>query len=326
MVTGRPMQTTPHTLFIRGIYNAHRALAQTGCVLTIGNFDGVHLGHQAVLAQVRAQALKLQVPAVAMTFEPQPQELFAPMQAPARLTNLREKHVALAAQQLDYHLVERFDASFAAQDPHAFIEHTLVGRLGVKFLVVGDDFRFGRGRTGDFNMLQQAGQQFGFAVVDTQSYRQAQTRVSSTAIRAALTAHQFTEAAAMLGRPFMLCGRVVHGEKRGRELGFPTANIMLKRLHSPLRGVYAVRVHGITHHGRAQSHYGVANIGPRPTVNGTRAQIEVHVFDFDDNLYGRQLQIEPIGFVRAEQKFESLTALQAQIKRDVEVAQAAAKR
>ncbi|MRJ41260.1 MULTISPECIES: bifunctional riboflavin kinase/FAD synthetase [Idiomarina] len=299
---------------IRGIHNIRSI--HRGCVLTIGNFDGVHLGHQAVLAQVKQQAQERGVAATVMTFEPQPQELFQPDKAPARLTNLREKHQALRAQGIDRHIVIEFNRKFANMPAADFIEQVLVAKLGVKFLVVGDDFRFGHGRTGDFAMLQRAGAEFGFAVVDTQSYRQQQQRVSSTAIRQALTVGDFAAAEAMLGRPFAFAGRVVHGEKKGRTIGFPTANLQLKRLHSPLRGVFAVQVQ--TNDGKM--HAGVANIGRRPTLNGERVQLEVHLFDFTGDLYGQQLQVVPRHFIRAEQKFADFAALQQQIERDARAA------
>jgi riboflavin kinase/FMN adenylyltransferase len=301
---------------IRGIHNIrpqHR-----GCVLTIGNFDGVHLGHQAVLAQVKAQALARGVPATVMTFEPQPQELFQPDKAPARLTNFREKHMALRQQGIDRHIVIEFNRKFSNLPAREFIERVLVDMLGVQFLVVGDDFRFGHGREGDFAMLQRAGAELGFEVVDTQSYRQQQQRVSSTAIRQCLSDGDFTQAAAMLGRPYAFGGRVVHGEKKGRTIGFPTANIQLKRLRSPLQGVFAVQVQ--TNDGKM--HAGVANIGRRPTLNGERVQLEVHLFDFAGDLYGQQLRVVPTHFIRAEQKFANFAQLQQQIADDAEKAKA----
>lgn len=301
---------------IRGIHNIrpeHR-----GCVLTIGNFDGVHLGHQAVLAQVKAQARGRGVPATVMTFEPQPQELFQPDKAPARLTNLREKHSALRALVIDRHIVLEFNPKFASYPADEFIEQVLVDRLGVQFLVVGDDFRFGRGRAGDFAMLTEAGQRHGFAVVDTHSYRQQQQRVSSTAIRAALAAGDFALAETMLGRPFAFSGRVAHGEKKGRTIGFPTANLALKRLHSPLQGVFSAAV--TIADGRVFD--AVVNIGRRPTLNGQRVQLEAHLFDFAGDLYGQQLQVQPRHFIRAEQKFASFTELQRQIVLDAERAKA----
>lgn len=299
---------------IRGIHNIrpkHR-----GCVLTIGNFDGVHLGHQAVLAQVKAQALARGVPATVMTFEPQPQELFQPDKAPARLTNFREKHMALREQGIDRHIVIEFNRKFSNLPAREFIERVLVEMLGVQFLVVGDDFRFGHGREGDFAMLQRAGAELGFEVVDTQSYRQQQQRVSSTAIRQCLSNGDFTQAAAMLGRPYAFQGRVVHGEKKGRTIGFPTANIQLKRLHSPLQGVFAVQVQC----NDGKMHAGVANIGRRPTLNGERVQLEVHLFDFIGDLYGQQLRVVPTHFIRAEQKFADFAQLQQQIAADAEKA------
>ncbi|OZB06298.1 MAG: riboflavin biosynthesis protein RibF [Idiomarina sp. 34-48-12] len=299
---------------IRGIHNIrpkHR-----GCVLTIGNFDGVHLGHQAVLAQVKAQALARGVPATVMTFEPQPQELFQPDKAPARLTNFREKHMALREQGIDRHIVIEFNRKFSNLPAREFIERVLVEMLGVQFLVVGDDFRFGHGREGDFAMLQRAGAELGFEVVDTQSYRQQQQRVSSTAIRQCLSDGDFTHAAAMLGRPYAFEGRVVHGEKKGRTIGFPTANIQLKRLHSPLQGVFAVQVQC----NDGKMHAGVANIGRRPTLNGERVQLEVHLFDFAGDLYGQQLRVMPTHFIRAEKKFADFAQLQQQIAADAEKA------
>lgn len=225
---------------IRGTHNLRAQ--HRGCVLTIGNFDGVHRGHQAVLKQVRAKAQALGVPAAVMTFEPQPQELFQPEKAPARLTNWREKYLALRDQGIDRHIVIEFNKKFASQPAREFIEKTLVEKLGVKFLVVGDDFRFGFKREGDFELLQKAGKELGFEVVDTRSYRQQEQRVSSTAIRQALDEGDFDNAEAMLGRPYQMRGKVVHGRKNGRTIGFPTANIPLKRLKSPLHGVFAVTV------------------------------------------------------------------------------------
>lgn len=225
---------------IRGTHNLRAE--HRGCVLTIGNFDGVHLGHQAVLQQVRTKAQALGVASAVMTFEPQPQELFQPDEAPARLTNWREKFLALRAQDVDRHIVIEFNKKFASQPAREFIEKTLVDKLGVKFLVVGDDFRFGYKREGDFALLKKAGNELGFEVVDTRSYRQQQQRVSSTAIRQALEQGDFEQAEAMLGRPYQMQGKVVHGRKNGRTIGFPTANIPLKRLKSPLHGVFAVTV------------------------------------------------------------------------------------
>ena len=311
---------------IRGIHNLRSE--HHGCVLTIGNFDGVHLGHQAVLAQVKAQARALGVAAAVMTFEPQPQEIFQPEKAPARLTNWREKYLALRDQQIDRHLVIEFNRKFASQPPIEFIENVLVEKLGVKFLVVGDDFRFGYKREGDFALLQREGKRLGFEVVDTRSYRQQQLRVSSTAIRAALAEGDFERAESMLGRPYQMMGKVVHGRKNGRTIGFPTANIPLKRLKSPLHGVFAVKINvgralGATTNSRAEGTYhGVANLGTRPTLNGDEVQLEVHLFDFSGNLYGQHATVTPVAKLRSEQRFASLEHLKQQIEKDAARARA----
>ncbi|WP_272977888.1 MULTISPECIES: bifunctional riboflavin kinase/FAD synthetase [Idiomarina] len=311
---------------IRGIHNLRSE--HHGCVLTIGNFDGVHLGHQAVLAQVKAQARALGVAAAVMTFEPQPQEIFQPEKAPARLTNWREKYLALRDQQIDRHLVIEFNRKFASQPPIEFIENVLVEKLGVKFLVVGDDFRFGYKREGDFALLQREGKRLGFEVVDTRSYRQQQQRVSSTAIRAALAEGDFERAESMLGRPYQMMGKIVHGRKNGRTIGFPTANIPLKRLKSPLHGVFAVKINvgralGATTNSRAEGTYhGVANLGTRPTLNGDEVQLEVHLFDFSGNLYGQHATVTPVAKLRSEQRFASLEHLKQQIEKDAARARA----
>ncbi|EKE80834.1 bifunctional riboflavin kinase/FAD synthetase [Idiomarina xiamenensis] len=299
--------------FIRGIHNLrprHR-----GCVLTIGNFDGVHLGHQAVLARVLQQAQQRQLTAAVMTFEPQPLELFQPQQAPARLTNWREKYQALAATGIQRHIGIEFNRRFAAQPAQQFIDDVLRDKLAVEFLVVGDDFRFGRGREGDFALLQRAGQQYGFDVVDTHSFRQQQQRVSSTAIRQALASADFDSAAAMLGRPYSLSGRVIHGRKNGRKIGFPTANVPLKRLKSPLHGVYAVTVELA-----GQTYRGVANVGKRPTLNGQDMQLEVHLFDFTGDIYGQRVTVTALAKIRDERRFESLQQLAEQISKDAQQA------
>ena len=311
---------------IRGIHNLRSE--HHGCVLTIGNFDGVHLGHQAVLAQVKAQARALGVAAAVMTFEPQPQEIFQPEKAPARLTNWREKYLALRDQQIDRHLVIEFNRKFASQPPIEFIENVLVEKLGVKFLVVGDDFRFGYKREGDFALLQREGKRLGFEVVDTRSYRQQQLRVSSTAIRAARAEGDFERAESMLGRPYQMMGKIVHGRKNGRTIGFPTANIPLKRLKSPLHGVFAVKINvgralGATTNSRAEGTYhGVANLGTRPTLNGDEVQLEVHLFDFSGNLYGQHATVTPVAKLRSEQRFASLEHLKQQIEKDAARARA----
>ncbi|MDR9831140.1 bifunctional riboflavin kinase/FAD synthetase [Vibrio sp. FNV 38] len=299
---------------IRGIHNI--SSQHHGCVLTIGNFDGVHLGHQMVLEQVIAQAKLLGLPSTVMTFEPQPLELFAKDKAPARLTRLRDKYVQLNKLDVDRLLCVNFNRHFADLSATSFIEELLVNKLGVKFLVVGDDFSFGKGRQGDFKMLQQAGYDYGFEVVSTQSFCLQEQRVSSTAIRQALAANDLTSAKTMLGRDYSISGRVSHGRKLGRTIGFPTANIPLKRCVSPVSGVYVVEVHGVAHSPIG----GVANIGQRPTVNGVRQQLEVHLFDFHANLYGKQLEVSLLHKLRDEKKFDSFDLLKQQIELDAEAA------
>ncbi|KJY83706.1 FMN adenylyltransferase [Vibrio galatheae] len=299
---------------IRGIHNIKSH--HKGCVLTIGNFDGVHLGHQEVLRQVSEQAELLGLPSTVMTFDPQPLELFAKDKAPARLTRLRDKFVQLSKLNIERLLCVNFNHQFANQSADEFISDLLVKRLGVKFLVVGDDFCFGRGRTGNFAMLQQAGQKYGFTVVSTQSFCLQQLRVSSTAIREALAQDNLALAAEMLGRDYSISGRVSHGRKLGRTIGFPTANIPLKRCVSPVSGVYTVQALGLGD----EPVGGVANIGNRPTVNGVRQQLEVHLFDFKANLYGKQLEIVLLDKIRDEHKFESFEALKQQIELDAEAA------
>jgi len=296
---------------IRGLHNLRPR--HQGCVLTIGKFDGVHKGHKAVLANVLDKARELALPATVMVFEPQPEEVFAPDKAPARLSTLSEKYRLLDAAGIDRLLCVRFNHDFASQSPDTFIQDLLVNKLGVRFLVVGDDFRFGKGRQGDFEMLKQAGQQYGFEVVSTQSYRLDDDRISSTAVRNALETGDFAKAESMLGRPFNVQGRVVHGEKKGRTIGFPTANVLLKRFRTPIKGVFAVTV---TLDQRTFN--GVANVGRRPTLNGQRTQLEVHLFDFNGDLYGQPIVVVPRKKLRDEHKFESFDALKQQIQVDAE--------
>jgi len=299
---------------IRGIHNIKPE--HHGSVLTIGNFDGVHLGHQAVLRQVLAKARALGWPATVMSFEPQPMELFAGDKAPARLTRFRDKYLQLKQVGVERLLCVNFNAHFAKMSAQDFVRRLLVEQLGVKFLVVGDDFRFGKGRCGDFAMLVAAGKEYGFTVVSTQSFCVSEQRVSSTAIRQALASDNLQQAESMLGRPYSISGRVSHGRKLGRTIGFPTANVPLKRRVSPVSGVYAVEVFGVN----GTPIPGVANVGHRPTVNGVRQQLEVHLFDFQSDLYGRQIEVVLHYKLRDEIKFESFDALKAQIERDAQTA------
>ncbi len=294
---------------IRGIHNLRPEHA--GCVLTIGNFDGVHRGHQSVLRQLQLKAKELGLPSCVMVFEPQPLEFFSPSTAPARISRLRDKYHAMESLGIDRLICVKFDRHFAQLSADDFIKHVLVGKLNVRFLVVGDDFRFGIKRCGDFSLLCQAGEKYGFQVLSTDTLLHDEQRVSSTLLREALKAGNMDHVRRMLGQPYTIHGRVAHGAKLGRTIGFPTANIHLKRLVVPLQGVFAVIVDVDN-----QKYTAVANIGFRPTVNGTRSQLEVHLFDFNGNLYGKRLQIEVCHKLRDEQKFESFAALQAQITED----------
>ena len=294
---------------IRGIHNLRAE--HVGCVLTIGNFDGVHRGHQAVLSRLQEQAAQLGLPSCVMVFEQQPLEFFAGDKAPARLSRLRDKYEAIAALNIDRLLCVKFDHAFSELTAADFIEQILVRKLAVRFLVIGDDFRFGLQRRGDFALLVEAGRQYGFQVLSTDTLLHDQQRVSSTLLREALREGRLEDVTQMLGHPYTITGRVAHGAKLGRTIGFPTANIHLKRLVVPVQGVYAVQVLIAD-----AIHFGVANIGFRPTVNGTRSQLEVHIFDFKGDLYGKQLQIQVCHKLRDEQKFPSFPALQTQITMD----------
>jgi riboflavin kinase/FMN adenylyltransferase len=295
----------------------HLALPESGCVATIGNFDGVHLGHRAVIDSLAAQGGRLGLPVAVVLFEPQAREFFAPEQAPARLTRLREKLVQLRSSPVDIVLLLRFDGRLAQTEPETFIQRILVQGLRVKHLVVGDDFRFGQARAGDFALLRKAGASLGFQVEDTPSVLVAGERASSTLVREALAAGDLARAERFLGRPYSMTGRVRAGAKLGREWGFPTANIVLEREKTPLQGVFAVTMTGFS----AAPWAGVANLGSRPTVDGSRRmQLETHLFDFADDLYGRLVEVHFHRKLRDEQRFESLAALREQIAKDADAA------
>lgn len=298
---------------IRGIHNINST--HYGCALTIGKFDGVHKGHQAVLSKLIDKARGLGVPSAVMVFEPQPEEIFAPERAPARLSRLRDKYEALKRLGIDRLLCVKFSREFAAQSPQAFVHDLLIAKLGVKFLVVGDDFKFGFQRAGDFGYLKRAAVEFGFEVVSTQSFRLDNNRISSTAVRIALSAGNFATASSMIGKPYTISGKVVHGEKNGRTIGFPTANVLLKRHNTPLHGVFAVKVNIDT-----GVYSGVANLGSRPTLNGQQLQLETHLFDYTGDLYGKRIQVEFIAKIRDEAKFESFAELKQQIELDAKQA------
>lgn len=296
---------------IRGLHNLRAA--HRGCVATIGNFDGVHLGHQAVLGQLSEQAARMHVPSTVITFEPQPLEYFAPDKAPARLTRFREKFEALRRFNVDRLLVLPFNRKLAQWTAQEFIQRVLVAGLQVRYLVVGDDFRFGRGRSGDFALLQQAGRQHGFEVVNLHSFCSNGQRVSSTRIREAMQRGDLAGAAQLLGRQYRMSGRVAHGDKIGRQLGYPTANIHIRRKTTPLHGIFVVEVFGLP----GEPLPGVASLGTRPTVNGKKMLLEVYLFDFAQDIYGRHLQVGFLHKLRDELRFTSLDALKMQIDKDV---------
>ena len=296
---------------IRGL-SALPAFPQ-GCVVTLGNFDGVHLGHQAVLRQAAAQAREFGLPLVVLIFEPLPREFFAPHAPVARLTRLRER-VAFIQELgiVDVLLVHPFNTAFAQLPAETFIKRVLVDALHARHIVIGDDFRFGQGRQGDFALLKQLGARFDFSVQAAATWELDGERVSSTRIRRHLAERDVAGAARLLGRPFTLCGRVIHGDKRGRQLGFPTANVALHRRLSPLRGVFAVTA--TLPDGTVVD--GVANVGTRPTVDGQDARLEVHLFDFDRDIYGKLVRVAFLHPLRDEQKFNALEELIAQITKD----------
>ncbi len=301
---------------VRGIHNIRPE--DHGCVLTIGNFDGVHLGHQQIIQALVTEAKALKSVSAVLVFEPQPQELFSPDNAPARLCRLRDKYQLLKKLGVQRMICVNFSHKFAQQGAKQFIEHLLVAKLGIKRLIVGDDFHFGKNRAGNFAMLCQAGKKYHFSVSDTASYRVAGSRISSTAIRQALENDDLVEAKQMLGREYSIIGKVFHGDKRGRQLGFPTANVLLKRCVSPVNGVFAVKV--LTPQG---PFFGVANIGERPTISGKRQQLEVHIFDFNHCLYGQVIEVIIKKKLRGIMKFNSLDSLKKQIKFDSEQARLA---
>jgi len=300
---------------VRGLHNAR---PEDGCALTIGNFDGVHRGHAALLARLDDEARARRLPPVLLTFEPHPVEVLAPRQAPPRLTPFRQKVALLAGYPLQRVVCARFDRGLAAMPPDAFIREVLCGRLAVRHLLVGDDFRFGHRGAGDFQTLRAAANAGHFTLSRLDTRHDGGERISSTRVRGCLAAGDLRGAAALLGRPFSVCGRVAHGQRLGRRIGFPTANFPVRRGTAPLAGVFAVHLDDDAG-GRLE---GVANVGRRPTVGGAEERVEVHVLDFDGDLYGRHFEVRFLERLREERRFENLEALKAQIARDVEAGRA----
>lgn len=298
--------------FIRGLYNVKPV--HFGNVVTMGSFDGVHLGHQAIIKQLTSQAERLNLPSMVMIFEPQPHEFFAGDKAPARLMRLGEKIHALFEQGVDRVLCLPFNHSLSNLTAAEFIQQILIDALGVQYLVVGDDFRFGSGRSGSYSDLVEAGEKHHFDVTDTQSFLIDQQRVSSTRIRGLLQENDFDQAAHLLGKPYTISGRVIKGQQLGRQLGAPTANVHLHRYRSPLAGVFAV----VAELASGERVNGVANVGVRPTLGGDdKAILEVHLFDRSDDLYGQNIIVECRHQLRQEKRFENLDALKEQIQEDI---------
>ena len=296
------------------VYRGFSQTAPGATALTIGNFDGVHVGHRVLLARLKAAAVRQQLLPAALTFEPHPREFFTRESAPARLSTLREKLELLADEGVELAYVCHFNARFAALSAEEFIERILVGCARVKHLIIGDDFSFGAGRRGNFALLREAGESFGFQVEAMDSVTLDGERASSSAVRDALAAGQLEHAARLLGRPYVIDGRVVHGDKVGRQLGFATANIRIKHERPPLLGVFAVEVRGVD----GLTLQGVANLGFRPSANQTiQALLEIHLFDFAREIYGTHLKVRFLHKLRDEMKFPSFDALKAQIASDV---------
>jgi len=299
----------------------------TPSAVTIGNFDGVHLGHQAMLARVREAARERSLQSCVLTFEPHPREVFNPAAAPTRLTSMREKAELLSEQGIEHTHVAAFTREFAALSPEAFVEQLLVGSLGARWVLVGDDFRFGARRAGDFAALTELGRRLGFEVEAMPTVTRSGARVSSSAVREALAAGDLALAKTFLGRNYSISGRVLHGDKLGRQLGFPTANVQLEHNRPPLTGIFAVWFHcgaeGTPVAG-AKVYPGVASLGKRPTVKAADAHpvLEVHVFDFSGDLYGQHVRVEFMHKLREEEKYPDLETLQAQIARDCDEARA----
>ena len=297
---------------IRGLHNLRAR--HRGCVTTIGAFDGVHRGHQAVIGDLRARARELGLPATVIVFEPLPREYFAPLGAPPRLMSFREKLPVLARCGVDRLLCIRFDGRFSGMSAESFIRRVFVDGLAARHVVVGDDLRFGHDREGNIELLREAGRRFGFGVSPMPTVEVDGERVSSTRLRSVLEAGDFATAERLLGRPYAMTGKVVYGRQLGATIGVPTANLQLNRVRAPLAGVYVVEVGGLG----AGLRPAVANVGTRPTVgDGIKANLEVHLLDFGQNVYGRTIEVVFRRRIRDERKFASLDELKARIEADI---------
>ncbi|KRB85017.1 bifunctional riboflavin kinase/FAD synthetase [Noviherbaspirillum sp. Root189] len=303
----------------RGLPNA---ASRAPCALTIGNFDGVHRGHQALLAHVREAATRLGVEAAVMTFEPHPREFFARLagdlsRAPTRIANLRDKLQSLSNAGIDRVIVEHFNAHFASMSPEDFVEKVLVEGLHVKWLMVGEDFCYGSKRAGNVATLIEAGKKYGFHVEAMPAVTNEGTRISSSAVRAALADSNFALAAQLLGHPYAVSGHVTHGKKLGRTIGFPTLNLRMAHKRPALSGIFVVQVHGLANHPLQ----GVASLGVRPTVEDSgRVLLETYLFDYAEQCYGKIVRVEFLKKLRDEEKYVDLPTLTAAIERDAQQA------
>ena len=293
---------------IRGLHNLKK---QPGCILTIGNFDGVHLGHQEILKKLVSKSKKMGLPSLVVSFSVTPETFFG--RPKARLSSFRDKHLFLESMGVDKHLLIRFNKDFSELSASSFIDQVLVEKIGVKHCFIGDDFRFGKDRQGDFSMLKQASHENNYTIEKLNSVQLDELRVSSSAVRNFLTDGNFVGAEKFLGRPFSISGKVAHGDKLGRTIGFPTANISIHRKLSPILGVYSVLVKL-----KSQTYNGVCNVGKRPTLGGKKTLLEVFIFDFNEEIYGEYATVIFKQKCREEKKFESFDELKKQIKKDVE--------
>ncbi len=305
---------------VRHLVDIPFARLERGSVVTIGAYDGIHLGHEKLLERVFEESHRLDMPAVLMSFEPTPKEFFSVEAPPARLMRFREKFDALADHGVDLFYCPRFDDAMRAISAADFIRRILVQGLNLRHLVIGDDFRFARRREGGVEFLERAGKALEFEVERVPSVMAAEMRVSSTAIREALATGDMQTANALLGRPYRMSGRIIRGKQLGRTLGYPTANVDLRRRQSAVLGIYAVRVHGLV----GGPHDGVASVGTRPTFeDGNKPLLEVHIFDFDEDVYGAYIDVDFVARLRAEKKYESVDELVAQMHRDADNAKSA---
>ena len=301
---------------IRGLHNL--SLPLSACAATIGNFDGLHLGHQHVINQLKAVAEIKNLPSVVIVFEPQPVEFFTPDMAPRRLARFRDKIIHLSEMGVDIMVCLQFNKSLARLTAEQFVQQILIDRLNLKHLVIGDDFRFGKKRCGDFELLRKMGHKAGFEVENSHTLIIDNDRVSSTRIRKCLADNDMLQARQLLGRPYTLSGRVAHGKKLGRQLGFPTINLKMGKRPIAVNGIFAVLVKGIDN----CTLRGVASIGTRPTVNGVGTILEVYILNFSKQIYGCCVDVEILHKIRNEEKFDSLDTLIEKIKQDIDLAHA----